>query len=158
MMLGYVVDGGQALAALAARLEGAGWQLAGAVDVAQVSACTDDMDLRVLGGGPVIRISADLGAGSTGCRLDPGALEGAALAVSRRLPGARAVILNKFGKQEVAGRGFRPVIAEALEAGTPVLIAVSSGFVPAFQGFAGDMAEAVRPEAAGDWLARAAQG
>ncbi|MFD1881829.1 DUF2478 domain-containing protein [Paracoccus pacificus] len=151
-MLGYLVqttakDGaGRAdalLVAVADRLAAAGVDLAGAVQIntdrGENSPC--DMDLRVLGDGPVLRISQNLGGGAEGCRLDTGALETAVGLVGARLDaGAELVILNKFGKHEAAGRGFRTAIAQALEADVPVLLAVPASVMPAFQAFAGDLA------------------
>ena len=50
------------------------------------------------------------------------------------------LIINKFGKQEAAGRGFRDFIAAAMAEEIPVLIAVAPELVAAFTGFAGDYA------------------
>ena len=118
-------------------------------------ACDDshhcDMDVKVLPDGPVVRISQNLGAASSGCRLDAGALEMAVAEVAQRLPGARLLIVNKFGKQECYGQGFRHFIAEALARGIPVLLSVPAGQLPDFQDFAGDLAEPVAPAAILDW-------
>ncbi len=124
--------------ALAAR----GVPLAGAVQSTTgcgVNHC--DMDLQVLPDGPVIRISQNLGAGSTGCRLDTGALEGAVMEAAARMPGARLLIVNKFGKHEAEGRGFRDLVAQAVGAGLPVLIGVNSMNRAAFETFADGMAQ-----------------
>ncbi|MCP3056296.1 DUF2478 domain-containing protein [Aurantimonas marianensis] len=101
-----------------------------------------DMDVRVLPDGPVIRISQDLGAASRGCRLDPAALEEAVALVGPRLAaGADLLILNKFGKHEAEGHGFRDLIAEALAAGVPVLIGINGLNRAAFETFTDGMAE-----------------
>jgi len=160
-MLGFVTitdEAGAAdrlLAETAAALEAQGLRLAGAVqqnlDHGPERDC--DMDLRILGDeGPVIRISQSLGPCAEGCRLDTGALAravGRAEAVLAR--GADVVIVNKFGKQEGYGRGFREFIASALAAGIPVLLAVPSDQLPAFRDFAGDLAEPVMPGEAIGW-------
>ena len=99
-----------------------------------------DMDLRVLPDGPVLRISQDLGAGARGCRLDGGALETAVTEVTSRLDGAALLVVNKFGKQEALGRGFVPVIAEAMGRGLPVLLGVNGLNLPAFDCFAEGLA------------------
>ena len=66
--------------------------------------------------------------------------------------GARdLVIVNKFGKQECFGRGFRDVIAQALAQGVPVLLSVPAEQLPGFHAFAGEMAQPVAPGAALDW-------
>ncbi len=159
-MLGFVTiaDGiGSAdrlLAQTAAALQADGLRLAGAVqenlDHGPDRDC--DMELRILGDGAVIRISQSLGSCSQGCRLDSGAL---AQAVGRAeavlAQGADLVIVNKFGKQECYGRGFRDFIATALAQGVPVLLAVPGEQLAGFHEFAGDLAEAVDAAAALDW-------
>ena len=141
------------LAELAARLQGQGVALAGAVQFNLD--CGDDceMEVQVLPDGPVIGISQTLGPGSQGCRLDAGALETAVAEVAARMAGARLLIVNKFGKHEAEGRGFRMLIGSALEAGLPVLIGVNAMNMQSFQAFAGEMAEPLDPEGLEDWLA-----
>lgn len=158
-MLGYVRIGDERgtasllLAGVADGLARDGIRLAGAVQInTDRPDCACDVDLRILGdAGPSVRISQSLGAAARGCRLDPGALEDAAHRVSRALAGADLLIVNKFGKQEAEGRGFRTVIAEALDAGVPVLTAVAGDQAGAFRDFAGDLAEEVRAERALAW-------
>lgn len=160
-MLGYVVVPADAkaesdllLAGVAERLAAEGLRLAGAVqqNSGPEGDCRCDMDLRLLHDGRIIRISQDLGPGSSGCRLDAGALEDVAHAVTEGL-GDRPdlLILNKFGKQEGFGRGLRPVIAAAMEAGVPVLLTVAEEVLPDFLSFAGGMGEALAPGAAEGW-------
>ena len=164
MQLGYVMsrDKGavdRALSALATRLAAQGLRLGGVVQ-SNVNCQPDgrcDMDAQVLPDGPVIRISQSLGAGARGCKLDPGALEDAAGLVSGRLNAdTDLLIVNKFGKHEADGRGFRPVIADALALDIPVLCGVGTLNLPAFQRFAGDLAEQIEmtDPALDDWLAR----
>ena len=115
-----------------------------------------DMDAVVLPDGPVIRISQSLGREARGCRLDADGLETAVGATQAQLArGADLLIINKFGKQEAAGRGFRPVIAEALEAGIDVLVGVNPLNVAALREFAQGMEDALPPDAAAleDWIA-----
>ncbi|SMO82547.1 DUF2478 domain-containing protein [Paracoccus laeviglucosivorans] len=112
-----------------------------------------DMDLRILGdAAPPIRISQNLGTCAEGCRLDTGAL---ATAVARAeavlAKGADLVIVNKFGKQECFGRGFRDFIAEALAQGVPVLLSVPVEQLPGFHEFAGDLAQPVDADQALAW-------
>ncbi|MBO6602336.1 MAG: DUF2478 domain-containing protein [Roseicyclus sp.] len=134
------------LCGLAARLEADGLRLAGTVqsNPARADGGRCDMDLRVLGGGPGIRISQSLGPGSRGCRLDLSALEGAVEEVRARItPDTDLVIINKFGKHEAEGRGFRPLIADALALGLPVLTAANALNRFAFDSFAAGLAETV---------------
>lgn len=118
-----------------------------------------DMDLRILPDGPVIGITQNLGANARGCRLDPGALEGAVADVSARLAsgGVDLLILNKFGKHEAEGRGFRPVIAEALALGIPVILGLNALNREAFAEFAAGLGEELPPvpAAIADWCAGA---
>ncbi len=153
-MLGYIVAEGRGagdvlLYQCAMALWARGLPLAGAV---QVNAERDparkcDMDLHILSGNDVVRISQDLGALSRGCRLDPAGLESAVGLVAAALdrnPGL--LIVNKFGKQELDGRGFRPLIGEALARDIPVLTAVNAGNVEGFLDFAGEFGERIEPE------------
>ncbi|MBE9637004.1 DUF2478 domain-containing protein [Salipiger mangrovisoli] len=154
-MLGYVTGLGRGevdrlMREVAGRLRAEGWPLAGAVqhniETGPASKC--HMDLQVLSGEDVVRISQDLGALSRGCRLDPQGLERVVGLVSAGLQkGAALLLVNKFGKQEVDGRGFRPVIGEALSSGVPVLVAVNAGNLEAFLTFAEDLAEPLPTDA-----------
>ncbi len=103
------------------------------------------MDLSVLGSQTTIRISQFLGTGSQGCRLDAAGLEEAVgmveAAFRNSLP--ELLIINKFGKQEGEGRGFRPVIGLAMAMGVPVLTAVSALNMKAFKTFSEGMATAL---------------
>lgn len=148
MMLAYVTGGGRGAADLllwdvAARLRAMGWPLAGAVqaniEVDPARPC--DMELHVLDGREVVRISQNLGPLSKGCRLDAAGLEQVVGLVERALLGApRLLIINKFGKQEIDGRGFRPLIGQAMASGIAVLTSVNVGNLAGFESFAQDMA------------------
>ncbi len=101
---------------LANDLAAKGWKTAGVVQInTERETCHPcDMDVLILPDGPTIRISQSLGREAKGCRLDPAALEKAVAAVAQRLAGeVDVLIVNKFGKHEADGRGFRDVIAEA---------------------------------------------
>ncbi|NEX46188.1 DUF2478 domain-containing protein [Pseudotabrizicola algicola] len=154
-MLGYISApergmGDRLLAGVAQRLALAGFRLGGVV---QVNTETEPdrpclMDLRVLGQTGVIRISQNLGRHASGCRLDATGLETAVGRVAAHLEQdpPQLMILNKFGKQEAEGRGFRPVIAEALARGVPVLTGVSQKNRACFDMFAQELAQALPPE------------
>lgn len=148
-MLGYVTPGqdivaDQLLSDIASDLRAEGFLLAG---VTQVNDEYDPerpchMDLHILTGNEVIRISQNLGSLSKGCRLDPAGLEKAVGLVEKTLETApHLLIINKFGKQEAEGRGFRPLIGQALSTGIPVLTTVSEGNLAAFLTFADGLAE-----------------
>lgn len=140
---------------IATALAAEGVRLAGAVQTNhdRGADCSCDMDLTVLGDdGPPVRISQSLGRESSGCRLDSGAL---ALAAGRAAcvltSGADLVIVNKFGKQETLGGGFRDLIAQALSADIPVLVAVAPQMLEAFTAFAGDLGRPITADAALAW-------
>ena len=134
-------------------MQAAGLRLSGtfALETADPSC---DMQLQVLPDGPVIRINQNLGSEARGCRLDGGALETAVVEVSRRTAAAQVLVVNKFGKLEAAGRGYVPLIVEALDKGIPVLIGVNALNVPELLIFAGDMAQALPgdPQVIADWI------
>jgi hypothetical protein len=153
MHLAYVSLAGRGatdalLAAAVARLRDRGVTLAGTVQTNPPCAgrTTCDMDIHVLPDGPTLRISQDLGAHARGCRLDSAALETAVAEAARRLDGAAALIVNKFGKQEAEGRGFVPVIAAALDREIPVLVGVNALNLQPFIDFSGDLARRLPPE------------
>lgn len=132
------------LGAVAAGLRRGGLRLAGAVqvNVERPGAARCDMELHVLTGADTITISQDLGHGSRGCRLDVDGLERAAGLVAAGLEGgADLLIVNKFGKQECDGRGFRPLIGEALARSIPVLTAVAASNRSTFLAFSDGLAE-----------------
>ncbi|WP_113911938.1 DUF2478 domain-containing protein [Roseovarius dicentrarchi] len=138
------------LSDIAERLQADGATLAGIVkdhshDSRFANGC--DAKVRVLPKGPVIQITQDLGAGSDACRLDPGAIAQAVATVeAASFENADLFIVNKFGPEEAAGRGFCNAIATALERGIPVLVGVGSASMPAFNEFAGGLATALAPQ------------
>jgi hypothetical protein len=150
------------LAHLAAELGAAGWRLAGVVqENPEVPGRRCDMDLVLLGAGARFRISQCLGPLARGCRLDPAGLEAAVGHVAAGLEAERPelLMLNKFGKAELAGRGFRPVIARALEMEVPVLMGLNRANLDGFEDFAGGVAEvlAADPEVLRVWCQGAAR-
>ena len=95
-----------------------------------------DMDVKVLPDGPTLRISETRGPEARGCRLDPNALESAVALTAKALnTQPDLLIVNKFGKHEASGRGFRPIIADALETDIPVLVGVNALNESAFLDF-----------------------
>ncbi len=105
-----------------------------------------DMTVRILPNGPDLGISQSLGPAARGCRLDTDALERAAATTSSRLGKDTSVfILNKFGKHEAEGRGFRSVIGEALFHGVPVLLKISPLNLGAFTNFSAGYADRLEP-------------
>ncbi len=145
-------------AGLALRLIARGLRVRGAVQenvtLPRPGPCA--MDLHILGTARVIRISQDLGPAAQGCRMDSGALEAVVGHVTATLAGGCDLLLvNKFGKAEGEGRGFRALIAAALADGCPVLTAVRPANRAAFDAFAAGMATplAADPDALDAWVA-----
>lgn len=114
-----------------------------------------DMDVQVLPDGPLIRISQDLGLEATGCALNPDALEQSVAAVEEGLSDKTdLLIVNKFGKHEADGRGFRPLIGEALTMDVPVLVGLNEMNRPRFEKFCDGMAQQIKADHAtvAEWI------
>ncbi|WP_171052657.1 DUF2478 domain-containing protein [Ruegeria sediminis] len=145
------------LAEVADAMQAEGIRTAGIVKVLEhVSAFENgcDMKVRVLPDGPVIKITQSLGQGSGSCRLDPSAIaESVAQVENGTLDDAHLLILNKFGPEEINGRGFRGVIGKALDLGIPVLVGIGSASRAEFDTFSGGLAETLpgETEAIRDW-------
>lgn len=123
-------------------LEAAGVSLAGFVqhDVERPGRSRCDMQLANLATGDALPISQDRGPGARGCRLDADGLMRALVTAERALAqGPALLILNKFGKTEAEGGGFRPLIAEAIAQEVPVLLGVPWRNIDSWRAFAGEM-------------------
>lgn len=130
------------LESVARRLIREGANLAGVVQVnaERKGARHCDMIVQVLPEGAKFDISQKLGNGSRGCRLDVAALEEAVAAVEASLenrPEVDLLVINKFGKHESLGRGFRDLIAQMLMRDVPVLLGVNALNREAFDEFSG---------------------
>ncbi|MDD9716474.1 DUF2478 domain-containing protein [Dinoroseobacter sp. PD6] len=114
-----------------------------------------DMDLTTFGSNRTFRISQPLGNGSRGCRLHPGALAECSAFLEQELEkGPNLLILNRFGRGESEGRGFRDLMIRALALDIPVLTAVRPAYVESWSEFgAGAAADlAMSLEAALHWF------
>jgi nucleoside-triphosphatase THEP1 len=140
-------DTDQLLFTLAQDLAAEGYRTCGTVQInTDRGGHPCDMDVQVLPDGPVLRISQNLGGEAKGCRLDPAVLETAVGLVEMQLNTApELLIVNKFGKHEADGRGFRSVIAEAISRDIPVLVGVNSLNLDALQEFVGPAATELEP-------------
>lgn len=152
-------DTNRLLADLAARARACGLRVCGTVQVNTPLKGTHhcDMDVTVLPAGPVLRISQSLGPEARGCRLNPHVLEQAVKLTQEQLArGVDLMIVNKFGKHEAEGRGFREVIAEALAQGIPVIVGLNGLNETAFAEFAGEFSSVLPadPDALDAWVAR----
>ncbi len=109
--------------------------------------CCNRIDLEDIATGEYHVISQALGSGAQGCRLDPQALAGVAGPLLSALDTRPdLLILNRFGKGESEGQGFRAVIEEACARGIPLLTAVRESYVEAWQAFAGELGVVLAPD------------
>ena len=77
---------------------------------------------------------------SAGCRLDLGQLTGVGERIARILDeGADILIVNRFGRQEREGKGLAHLVAHALGADIPVVVAVPTHHFSDWISFAGGM-------------------
>lgn len=125
---------------IAHQLRDAGWKLAGAVQynssAPRRSQC--EMTLEDLATERRTKASEDRGPLARGCRLDAGALEDiVGLAVSSLSPDTQLVVINRFGKQEAEGHGFRPMIESAVLLDVPVLTAINRTHLESWRAFVG---------------------
>ncbi len=122
-------DGRDGLARIAQALRSRGARLAGVIqrDVPRADRPRCDMRLEDLATGRTLPISADRGPHARGCRLDHASLGVAETWIAHALSaGADALIVNKFGKEESAGKGLFPAIAEAATHKVPALVGLSA--------------------------------
>ena len=118
-------------------------------------ACAGFIESKVVpeGGGPcdvlledlatreTLSLSEDRGACARACRLDASALMDAVSRAEAAVAGGTgALILNKFGKTEAEGGGFRSAIAAAIGRGVPVVIGVPRINLDAWREFSGGLA------------------
>ncbi len=94
--------------------------------------------LRSLSDGVSYAVFQDLGAGASGCALDPASVVSAGEAVRAGIArGCDLVILSKFGKMEsLGGSGLVPAFVAAMEAGVPILTSAAPKWADAWAAFA----------------------
>jgi nucleoside-triphosphatase THEP1 len=98
-----------------------------------------DMVLEDLGSGRHVAISQDRGPQARGCMLDLGQLLSASMLVEQSLASdPDVVILNKFGKSEAEGGGFRELIGKVIESGSALVIAVPWRNIESWRAFVGE--------------------
>ncbi len=102
------------------------------------AACAAPMVLVDIVSGEPYRVSQALGSGSKACRADTQGFARASevlrAALSER---PDLVIVNRFGSLEAEGRGFTAELLELMAAGVPLLTAVASRHLDAWQRFTG---------------------
>lgn len=103
-------------------------------------ACAE-MYLHDLATGRVDVISEKRGSGAQGCQLDWEALTDIAGRLEADLTAETGVlIINRFGRSESEGRGFRRAIEKAIELGVTVIIAFRPEYEGAWEAFHGGLA------------------
>src|SRR5262249_4145184 len=115
------------LAAFARRLIDTGRRVSGLIQLREpAEADSEARNVVVLDGWEVVDAGRKPGAASEGgCRLDSSWLDRIGLRVEASIrSGVDAVIVNRFGPLEAAGRGFRDAILAASQTQTPLVVAV----------------------------------
>jgi nucleoside-triphosphatase THEP1 len=106
-----------------------------------------DMVLQELASGEIISISQDRGPLARGCHLDVSELlRGMGLARQALARKPDLLLINKFGKSEGEGGGFRPLIADAIDLEVPVLVAVPWRNIDNWRLFSGDLSTEIALE------------
>jgi len=138
------------LEAAARTLRTMGYRVGGFVQEERIAdGCCAATYLRDIEDGRSVLITQILGAEAKGCRLDPQRLAQACVGLLDSLDGGiDLLVLNRFGKDEAEGRGFRTVIEKALGLGIPVLFGVREAYAPALGDFAGDYGTTLAPDEA----------
>ncbi len=116
-------------------------------ETVDAASCCNITHLEDVTSGTWHRISQPLGSGSRGCRLDPRALadiSGPLLAELETHPDF--LLLNRFGRGESEGQGFRAVIEKAFELQIPVLTAVREAYADAWATFTEGSAHVLPPD------------
>ncbi|MGI9416204.1 MAG: DUF2478 domain-containing protein [Geminicoccaceae bacterium] len=104
--------------------------------------CCSLIHLENIADGRTSCITQPLGPGSRGCRLDPRVLADLCSSLLAEIDvGADILLLNRFGKAESEGQGFRTVIEKAFDKGIPTLIGVRNSYVDAWNAFGGTFAD-----------------
>lgn len=107
--------------------------------------CCASMYLENISNGAHLQLSQELGSGSQGCRLNPHILAECSGQLLQEMDGAPdLLVLNRFGKGEAEGHGFRAVLEKAHQLHIPVLIGVKETYRTAWDDFAGDFSRALK--------------
>lgn len=137
---GDAVD--EVLRTIVDRLRDGGTSIVGAIkhNASKPGRTRCDMSLEDLSTGELTHISQDLGVEATGCTLDTGALESAVGLTQAGLErGGNFLILNRFGKREEVGHGFRSAIEYAAGHQVPCIVGLGQDHVQGWQDFTGSL-------------------
>ena len=138
-------DPDELLRGFAVDLNGRGTRAVGLVQLGDPLADQPQLSALLLHSHETMRLFQDLGRGSTGCKLDVGQLHAAGARVAQAIEdGADLVIINRFGRQEIEGKGLAYLIERALSAAIPVVIAVPAVRLADWSAFSDGMAVQLR--------------
>ena len=102
--------------------------------------------LQNIGSGRRVRIFEERGPAARGCRLASyGLAEAAAWLDAAIETRPEVVFVNRFGREEAAGRGLLSGIATAVVAGLPLVVPLDRTLLTAWDGFAGDVGARLPP-------------
>lgn len=127
---------------LAASMAARGLRVAGFVqrDTRHDPNCCGRLEVENLQSGEIHVISQALGTGAKGCKLNPQALAEIANALLEQLDTRiDLLVLNRFGKGEAEGHGFRQVIEVAIARRIPTIVSVKDEYLQSWSEFAGDL-------------------
>lgn len=106
-----------------------------------------DMILQEIASGERVIISEDRGSDARGCMLNVQELARAETLATRALENRPdLLIINKFGKTEAEGRGFRCLMVIAIDQAIPILIAVPARNLDPWQQFSATLSNNVPVE------------
>lgn len=129
------------LRGFAADLEGRGLRPVGLVQIGHPLADPPQLSALLLHSHETMRLFQDLGRGSSSCKLDVGQLLAAGSKVAHAIDdGADLVVINRFGRQEIEGKGLSYLVERALSKEIPVVIAVPAARLTDWMMFSGGMA------------------
>ena len=132
------------LEAVVWQLKADGFQVAGYLqrETDESDSCCALVHLENIADGRTFGITQPLGPGSRGCRLDPRVLADLCSSLLAELDlGVDILLLNRFGKAESEGQGFRAVIEKAFDKGIPILVAVRDSYANAWNAFGDTFAD-----------------
>jgi len=129
------------LAGFALERRRAGERLGGIVQVNEKNEAGRQVGMNAIDlmTGRSISLCQALGSGAMACKLDAGGLAESAIAITDAISAdVDLIVINKFSKQEAAGRGLRAEFADAILSGVPLLTAVPEKCFAAWVSFTGD--------------------
>jgi nucleoside-triphosphatase THEP1 len=149
-------DPDEILRAFAADLKARGYRAVGMVQLGH-HRLDAGLTATLVHTGEELQLFRDLDARPAGSRLDKGRLHDAGKQIASAIDrGADLVIVNRFGRQELEGKGFCSLIEHAASADIPVVIAVPAHRFTDWIKFADGMSVKLRcdRDALDDWWHR----